>query len=235
MFVLSSVGIFFRLGEHVFFNTWWHMRVPVTDLMNSRGRGGECPPKTSNPFLGPCVWILVYKKPNFPGLFQTSEFRCLFLRPLWYEDTLSWTIDFATWNAHPPHPTNPLQCNAYPSLGPYTFLEFLYAYTKCVAAQRTKDFFFIRWFASTRQNQFNYRDVFKYRKTTTQRYKCIFLLKGRLNKVKDNLLILYDYLHSNFIQSLSYVEDFNPYTVSTKTKNSINYKKYKLQYRQELK
>ena len=142
MFVLSSVGIFFRLGEHVFFNTWWHMRVPVTDLMNSRGRGGECPPKTSNPFLGPCVWILVYKKPNFPGLFQTSEFRCLFLRPLWYEDTLSWTIDFATWNAHPPHPTNPLQCNAYPSLGPYTFLEFLYAYTKCIAAQRTKDFFF---------------------------------------------------------------------------------------------
>ena len=142
MFVLFSVGIFFRLGEHVNFNTWWHMRVPVTDLMNSRGRGGECPPKTSNPFLGPCLWILVYKKPNFPSLFQTSEFRCLFLRPLWYEDTLSWTIDFATWNAHPPHPTNPLQCNAYPSLGPYTFLEFLYAYTKCVAAQRTKDFFF---------------------------------------------------------------------------------------------
>lgn len=101
MCFLSSVGIFFRLGEHVFFNTWWHMRVPVTDLMNSRGRGGECPPKTSNPFLGPCVWILVYKKPNFPGLFQTSEFRCLFLRPLWYEETLSWTIDFATWNAQP--------------------------------------------------------------------------------------------------------------------------------------
>ena len=135
----------------------------------------------------------------------------------------------------PPHPPDPLQCNAYPSLGPYTFLEFLYAYTKWIAAQRTKDFFFIRWLASTRQNQFNYRDVFKYRKTTTQRYKCIFLLKGRLNNVKDNLLILYDYLHSNFIQSLSYVEDFNPYTVSTKTKNSINYKKYKLQYRQELK
>ena len=101
MFVLSSVGIFFGLGEHVNFNTWWHMRVPVTDLMNSRGRGGECPPKTSNPFLGPCLWILVYKKPNFPSLFQTSEFRCLFLRPLWYEDTLSWTVDFATWNAHP--------------------------------------------------------------------------------------------------------------------------------------
>ena len=101
MFVLSSVGIFFRLGEHVNFNTWWHMRVPVTDLMNSRGRGGECPPKTSNSFLGQCLWILVYKKPNFPSLFQTSEFRCLFLRPLWYEDTLSWTVDFATWNAHP--------------------------------------------------------------------------------------------------------------------------------------
>ena len=68
-----------------------------------------------------------------------------------------------------------------------------------------------------------------------KRYKCIFLLKGRLNKVRDNLLILYDYLHSNFIQSLSYVDDFNPYIVSTKTKNSINYKKYKLQYRQEVK
>ena len=77
--------------------------------------------------------------------------------------------------------------------------------------------------------------MFKCRKTTTKRYKCIFLLKGRLNKVRDNLLILYDYLHSNFIQSLSYVEDFNPYIVSTKTKNSINYKKYKLQFRQELK
>ena len=92
MFVLSSVCLFFRLGEHVNFNSWWHMRVPVTDLMNPRGRGGECPPKTSNPFPGgPCLWILVDKKPNFPTLFQTSEFRCLFLKPLWYEDTLSWT------------------------------------------------------------------------------------------------------------------------------------------------
>ena len=103
---------------------------------------------------------------------------------------------------------------------------------------RTKDkrfFFFISWLPSTRQNEFNYRDVFKYRKATTKRYKCIFLLKGRLNKVKDNLLTLYHYLHSNFIQSLSYVEDFNSYTVSTKKKDSINYKKYKLQYRQELK
>ena len=77
------------------------MRVPVTDLMNPRGRGGEFSLKTSNPFPGPCLWILVDKKPNFPSLFQTSEFRCPFLKPLWYEDTLSWTIDFATWNANP--------------------------------------------------------------------------------------------------------------------------------------
>ena len=90
------------------------MRVPVTDLMNPRGRGGECPPKTSNPFPGPCLWILVDKEPNFPTLFQTSEFRCLFLKPLWYEDTLSWTIDFATWNPHPLILLTPL--NAMPIL-----------------------------------------------------------------------------------------------------------------------
>ena len=119
------------------------MRVPVTDLMNPRGRGGECPPKSSNPFPAPRLWILVDKKPNFPTLFQTSEFRCLFLKPLWYEDTLSWTIDFATWNPHPlilltPFNAMPIR----PSLGPYMFSESLYAFTKCIAAQRTKDFFF---------------------------------------------------------------------------------------------
>ena len=233
MFVLSSVGIFFRLGEHVNFNTWWHMRVPVTDLMNSRGRGGECPPKTSNPFLGPCVWILVYKKPNFPGLFQTSEFRCLFLRPLWYEDTLSWTIDFATWNAHPLILLTPFNAMAILLWAPIRSLSS-YMLIPSVLPHKGQKFFFS--FVDLHQRvKINYRDVFKYRKTTTQRYKCIFLLKGRLNKVKDNLLILYDYLHSNFIQSLPYVEDFNPCTFSTKTKNSINYKKYKLQYRQELK
>ena len=129
MFVLSSVCLFFRLGEHVNFNTWWHMRVPVTDLMNPRGRGGEFSLKTSNPFPGPCLWILVDKKPNFPSLFQTSEFRCLFSRPLWYEDTLSWTVDFLT------------PFNAYPSLGPYMFPESLYAYIKRIAAQSTKYFF----------------------------------------------------------------------------------------------
>ena len=92
MFVISSVGLFFRPFrgtcdiQHLMAK-----RVPVTDLMNPRGRGGECPPKTSNPFPGPCLWILVDKKPNFPTLFQPSEFRCLFLKPLWYEDTLSWT------------------------------------------------------------------------------------------------------------------------------------------------
>ena len=116
------------------------MRVPVTDLMNPGRRGGECPPKTSNPFPGPCLWILVRKKPNFPTLFQTSEFRCLFLKPLWYEDTLPWTIDFGTWNPHPLIRLTPF--NAYPSLGCYMFPESLYAYTKCIAAQRTKYFFF---------------------------------------------------------------------------------------------
>ena len=130
MFVLSSVCLFFRLGEHVNFNTWWHMRVPVTDLMNPRGRGGEFSLKTSNPFPGPCLWILVDKKPNFPTLFQTSEFRCLFSRPLWYEDTLTWIVDFLT------------PFNAYPSLGPYIFPESLYAYIKRIAAQSTKYFFF---------------------------------------------------------------------------------------------
>ena len=44
----------------------------------------------------------------------------------------------------PLHPPDPLQCNAYPSLDPYMFPESLYAYTKCIAGQRTKDFFFIR-------------------------------------------------------------------------------------------
>ena len=211
------------------------MRVPVTDLMNPRGRDGECSLKTSNPFPGPCLWILVDKKPNFPSLFQTSEFRCPFLKPLWYEDTLSWTIDFATWNAHPLILLTPFSAMPILLLAPIRSLSSYMHIPSVLPHKGQKIFFFIRWLASTRQNQFNYRDVFKYRKTTTQRYKCTFLLKGRLNKVKDNLLILYDYLHSNFIQSLPYVEDFNPCTFSTKTKNSINYKKYKLQYRQELK
>lgn len=135
-----------------------------------------------------------------------------------------------------PHPPGPLQCNAYPSLGPYMFPESLYAYTKCIAAQRTKYIFFhpLTCINASKSIQLS-RCVQGKKNNQTQRYKCIFLLKGRLNKVTDNLLILQRYLHSNIIQSLSYVEDFNPYTVSTKTKNSINYKKYKLQYRQELK